>query len=146
MGISHLLSDKEQAKKSFENEWKSVEGDEGRIFEKIHPQDKIVRLHLEPLKKRGDDYEKIWSLVTESAKEFEPDPKLRNYLINNLLTAPFLEKKGFSAQRIIKFREYISSQNFPVIHHSRAYKKAYKPHYRLIVEKHKQVLQDGNEI
>ncbi|MGY4706989.1 hypothetical protein ACVNPS_04455 [Candidatus Bipolaricaulota sp. J31] len=132
-GADHLLSDPDRFAREFLEEWRCVDerafpGEP--LFEPVDPRGRIYRLNLRPAKQRGvapeallelllsqtrvgadpGEFWKRWGIVVELAEEgtipFAPD-RLRGY-------GGMLAETGL------------------VPRHSAAYRRANRPHYRLV--------------
>lgn len=127
-GCGHLLKNKEFALSMLKKELLEIEGDpDARIFEIIGGE--YVRLDLHKAKAEEIPEEKIAEIFFESANSGEKtaiEPKIG--LLKKLAEegrTPFSEKA---------LSEYLSGYNGEMVSHSKGYKNAYFPAYRVILE------------
>lgn len=128
-GPGHMVKDRGSALSMLKNEMDSVEANpEARLLEPIG--NGYARLDLHAAKAKGIPPEKICDIFIESANSGEKTKifPLLEILLNSAKEgkAPFTEKEllGFLA-------EYDGG----IVRHSREYKSAYEPAYRVVLEK-----------
>ena len=132
-GADHLLAERERFVREFLREWECVEErlfPQEPLFESVDPLDRTYRLNLRPAKRKGVDpvalaqtllsqpqkggdpaeFERRWELVVELAEEG---------------AIPF-------SPEALRAHGTLLSETGLVPHHSRAYRRHNRPHYRLV--------------
>ncbi|MBN1755406.1 hypothetical protein JW877_04235 [bacterium] len=136
MGGKHLIL-QPSAYECFQNEYMKIEPREGIIFEQIHPDQEISRIHLDTCKYYKADPEMIWKYIKSSADEFSGDEqKLRSWwqFFNYLVDQKELQ---FSSESTIRINQIVGEKGFIPLHHSDEFRQHYNPSYRLITSKYR---------
>jgi len=133
LGIEHLLTDTTAAKQYLADEWRAIMAREDEpLYEIISPDSQWVRLNLKPYKAAGGDIEKIWEAmlhsahVTKSKESFIKRWQEFISLVNE-------KKLLFDVSSLNDFDKQNVLANYPAIHHSQEYTRAYQPAYRVLL-------------
>jgi hypothetical protein len=131
LGSEHAAPDPESARKWMEREIAEMgDGPSESVIDPISPDGEIVRVHLRPFASRGGSLEKLVEAFIRTATEYRGEIAL---LENYWATAVRLE--NFPAADMDNFFQPMKADNFPAVHHSSEFKKAYSPAYRVIARK-----------
>ncbi|MGD2058878.1 MAG: hypothetical protein PVI04_09105 [Anaerolineales bacterium] len=133
MGCEHALSDVGYAKSILEQELGELQPSAAEpLIESISPNGSIVRVNLRPYLQSDRDPLELFEAFLQTAREYQGNlDALRQYIrvalkLNHAGTLPYDE------QRLIQFFNELEQAGFPAVHHSRQYREAYSPAYRVI--------------
>jgi len=134
MGAGYLTAGAEEFEERLAKEFSEVEADESQsLWETIRPDGELVRLHLAAYKARGGALQALSTLCLWTASIFEGDT---DDLVNGWETFQRLcadnRLRQFSHEEISAFTRWAEENNYPRARHSKAFREAYHPHYRLI--------------
>jgi hypothetical protein len=137
MGPEHLLKDKKIAYEKLRDEINKLNIHFSQpILEEIDPLDQIVRLNLVPFKENQGNPERLMEAFYQTAVTFKASTEnLKTYFTEIILMAEEINL-SFKTNEIQTFFRMIQKCNFPPMHHSKRYKKAYQPSYRLVLKKY----------
>jgi hypothetical protein len=131
LGSEHAAPDPESARTWMEREIAEMgDGPSEPVVDPISADGEIVRVHLRPYVLRGDSLEKLVEVFIRTANEYRGEIAL---LESFWATAVRLGK--FPAADMDNFFQPMKVDNFPAVHHSSEFKKAYSPAYRVIARK-----------
>ena len=128
MGIEHMEVDPVFARRSLESEMAEM-GEEplDPLMDPISEDGSVVRINLRPYKTSGGDMDKLLEAYIHSSKDFHGDTRK---LEMNWERAVKLQP--FPAVAMNMLMNTMREHNYPAVHHSDAYKKTYKPAYRVV--------------
>lgn len=131
MGSEHAAADPESAHKWIEREIAGMgDGPSEPVVDPISPDGEIVRVHLRPYVLSGGSIEKLVEAFIRTAREQRGDTAL---LENYWAIAVRLD--SFPVTDMNNFFQPMKAENYPAVHHSSEFKKAYSPAYRVIAQK-----------
>jgi len=127
LGAEHLLQDIQAARQRLQTEWDAVEPQTGAqcVYDAIAPEDRIVRLHLRPLKALGCPVQTLWTAFEKST--LLPNPEKADFVA---MWRRF--KQALPAADVEAWDHFMASQGYPVCHHSPVFRQAYRPAYRVV--------------
>ncbi len=127
LGAEHLLQDVPAARQRLQVEWDAVEAQTGAqcVCDAIAPENRIVRLHLRPLKALGCPVQTLWTAFEKSAAL--PTPGKADFVDNWRRL-----KQALPAADVEAWDHIMASQGYPVCHHSPVFRQAYRPAYRVV--------------
>ncbi len=133
LGNEHASADAEQARKWFDREIREMgEGPLEPLFEAIDLEGKILRVHLRPLARSAFDPAMVLDAFLASGKSFQGSTeRLENYL-QTALSVSSQNTFSFSEKQLEEYLDLMRSQGFPAVHHSKEYRSAYRPAYRVV--------------
>ena len=106
------------------------------LWESIHPEGKIMRIHLAAYKARKKDIEQLTTLCIWTAEIAEKEVGNDENLIAAMDTFYKLCKSRkipkFNPLDVAAYQRWLVENKFPPVHHSEIYHRKYDPHYRLI--------------
>jgi hypothetical protein len=131
LGSEHAVANPESARKWMEREIAEMgDGPSEPVGDPISPDGEIVRVHLRAYVLRGDPIEKLVEAFVRTASEHRGDiALLENYW------AIAVRLGSFPATDMDNFFQPMKAENYPAVHHSSEFKKAYSPAYRVIARK-----------
>ncbi len=134
LGSEHLLDSFEQSEQDLVVEWEDLEAnDQIPIWENIRPDGQIVRFYLAPYKARGGQISQLLTLCYWSSTLFEgsmDDLKASWETLVKIVREKRWNK--FSGEEMVEFDYWLKKYQFPPVHHTEIYRKAYHPSYRLL--------------
>ena len=127
-GPAHAVTDPEAPRAWLEQEVQDLlDPYPEPAIDPISPDGTLVRVHLAPYLAAGGSIEQLLKAFITTSREFPVDHShLQAYLDTALPLFPELES----------LLETIKTQGFPAVHHSKAYRAAYKPAYRVVLKKY----------
>jgi hypothetical protein len=127
-GNAHAVTDRQAARDGLFNELQNLtEPYPEPAIDPISPDGTLVRVHLSPYIATGGDPEILLHAFLMTSRTFQPDlERLETYLKAAVLLFPGLAHMG----------ETLKDQGYPACHHSEAYRTAYQPAYRVVLEQY----------
>lgn len=135
VGPEHAINSPEIFENSLAREMEEMDAGNKSIplWENIRPDGELVRTNLAPYKVRGGNAEALSTLCLWTASSFKGQK-------GDLREAWHTFQKICSDNRIRKFtlenfailNEFLEKSDFPPVHHSKSYRNAYRPAYRLV--------------
>ncbi len=142
MGSEHFQDSFKDFEDDLANEWQSVKADDSMpIWENIRPDGRIVRFYLAPFKAREGQITQLLTLSYWTTTLYEGS-------LDNLKSSWETfgkichDKKWtkFPIDEVDAFDNWLKRNQFPPVHHSESYRKAYQPSYRLLLREFLSVL------
>lgn len=134
-GGEHAAPDRESAKKWLDNEWQTlgtaVSGEPS--WEPLCPGGEIGRLNLRPFRDGGGEADDLLDAFLASARAYRTEPSTFRDAWAHL--GERLKKKRVGDLDPAAWKELdaeMKKKNYPAIHHSDSYNRAYQPAYRII--------------
>lgn len=132
-GCEHAVDEKSR-KKLYKEFKKAKPNKEEKLIEIISPNFFIYRINIRPYKAHGGEKETLFEWFYESSKI--KDGTIQNFF-ESWKTFELLNEQEhyFPTEKIKDFEEMLKkeySEKLPVMHHSKQYRKANKPSYRVI--------------
>lgn len=132
MGIRHLLDDTTAAKNYLFKEIEQIEANpEEPLFEIISPDNSFVRVNLKNFKARGLEPDKLFKVMLLTADEFPEDEDKFFEYFEDLLNVNYTFNY-FNQDTLVMLYEDCRNNDYSPIHHTKIYKDAYKPAYRVV--------------
>jgi hypothetical protein len=134
MGPEHAITDHEGVEDWLLKEWDRVTANKDEdLYENITLFHHIYRLHLRPAKVNDISTSKILEAFISLGEVFPKNPEL----FRSIWTAVVeLIKSGKitlpDSAELNEFIKLIEENDYPPMHHSKAYAEAYEPAYRLV--------------
>ncbi|HOM67267.1 MAG TPA: hypothetical protein PLA02_04480 [Brevefilum fermentans] len=127
-GPAHAVTHREAAREWLKNELETLSDPwPEALIDPISPDGDLVRVHLAPFKAEGGDPEPLLDAFIRTSQEVIPDFQLlEEYLHTSLPFVPGLEE----------LMSTLKPQGYPALHHSDAYRTAYRPAYRVVLKKY----------
>ena len=147
MGATYMLQDVENFEERLIQEFTEAQPDENQtLWETIRPDGQLIRVHIPALKARGGSAQKLatLSLWTTSIVVGNQDDLMDGWETFQKVCA---EKRlrQFDRMEIDNVTAWAEKNNYPSTRHTRVYREAYHPHYRLLRREFLQTLLENNQ-
>ena len=132
LGNSHSVSNPEEVIRRLESELLDVQGPSEPLWEPISPDGRLVRVHLRPYAAGKHDIQSLAMAVVQTAMNYPPAPER---LAKFCACTGDLASEGilpFKRAEVVTFFEEIAEHGYPAVRHSKEYREAYKPSYRVV--------------
>jgi hypothetical protein len=133
MGPGHALDNPAAARKRLDKEIADLgEGPAELLQDVISPDGRLGRVHLRPYLASGGNPDSLHRAFVETANNYPASPdKLAKFCgcLGDLAATGGIP---FAREEVLSYFEKISRDGYPVVHHSAAFKAAYKPAYRVV--------------
>ncbi|HMK22130.1 MAG TPA: hypothetical protein VK466_07325 [Terriglobales bacterium] len=133
MGPGHAIHDPADARARLAAELSDLgEGPEDPIADAISPDGKMARIHLRPYFAAGHTANVLVDAFVQTARRYPAVPeKLEKFCacLGDLAAAGGIP---FAREEVEQYVQDIAGQAYPVVHHSDAYRAAYRPAYRVV--------------
>ena len=107
-------------------------GPEEPVAEVISPDGRLARIHLRAYLEAGHTVDSLFDAFVQTAREYPPSPdKLAKFCacLADLAGAGGIP---FDEEDVSSYFAKIAKDGYPVVTHSAAFRKAYKPAYRVV--------------
>lgn len=137
LGPEHLIASPEAFAARLRAEYDAQPSDEtGPLWEPVRPDGMLGRVNLRPFKGLGGDVKRLIAACLETAGRAWGTPAELQ-----AAWAAFAElcRAGrwatFPLDSVLALSERLAAEGYPPIHHSTAYRQAYRPAYRLVARR-----------
>jgi hypothetical protein len=133
LGSEHAVTDASQTRVWLVREVNGLtEGPQEPVIEQISADGQVVRVNLRPYVTRGGDLEALLDGFIRTALEYKGTvAQLRRYWYYAQQMAEE-GTLGLAGNELKSFFVQMEARGFPTMHHSQAYKRAYRPAYRVV--------------
>lgn len=136
LGSQHAILDSAEAQRWLDEELASLgPGPTEPLSDPIAPDGSILRVHLRPFLMQGGNADLLLKAFVSTSNEYHNPIALFELYWEKFLNLVDEGKMPFSAAEVQEFWREMSALNFPVSHHSPAFKSAYFPAYRVVASK-----------
>jgi len=137
LGSEHAVADASQARVWLEREVeKLAEGPEEPVIDPLSANGRVVRVNLRPYVAGRGDLRVLLEGFTRTAKDYRgTERQLRLYW----RYAERMAEEGalsLAVHELRSFFEEMERLEFPAVHHSQGYERAYRPAYRVVVREY----------
>lgn len=134
MGSEHLLSGEQQFIKYLQDEFIKILPDASlRLLEPVRTDRAMFRVNLSAYKAQKASIDHLAKYLVETARiRTGTIDELRAVWINFVSLCIQGHICGFDANILSRFSQRLEGANYPTVHHSDAYRKAYMPAYRIL--------------
>jgi hypothetical protein len=133
MGPGHAIDDLKSVRDKLEAEVAQLgEGPDDPIADPISPDGKLARVHLRPYLAAGHSASLLVDAFVQTGRSYPAAPdRLEKFCacLGDLAAAGGIPFPRDEAEGYIRA---VAGRAFPVMHHSDAYRAAYRPAYRLV--------------
>jgi hypothetical protein len=133
MGPEHAVQDAVSARTRLESEAAQLgEGPSEPLADVISPDGSLARVHLRPYLAAGHALEALAEAFVRTARERTASPdKLAKFCacLGDLAAAGGMPQPK---EAVEDYFTSIAERGYPVVHHSQAYRDAYRPAYRVV--------------
>ncbi len=134
-GPGHIIENEQQARRALAGEFEDIARrccfQEVERSEPLDPGGELVRVNLESLRNVADAVERLLPVLVETARKVRGTPELMGRRLDEALAwcvRELPEQSGVLA----RMAEPPPEGGYPVLHHSRVYRTAYRPAYRVV--------------
>lgn len=133
LGPGHAVDNSAAARKRLDEEIKALgEAPAELLQDVISPDGRLARVHLRPYLAAGGDPDALHRAFVETANSYPASPdKLAKFCgcLGDLAAAGGIP---FAREDVDAYFGRIARNDFPAIHHSDAFRNAYRPAYRVV--------------
>ncbi len=133
LGAGHALEDATALRQRLDAEIAALgSGPEEPVAEAISPDGRLARVHLRAYLEAGHGVDSLFDAFVQTAREYPPSlDKLAKFCgcLADLAAAGGIP---FDPDEVGQYFEKIAKDGYPVVAHSAAFHKAYKPAYRVV--------------
>ena len=133
MGPGHAIHDAQSARSSLLREIEQLgEGLDEPLVDPISPEGQLARVHLRTYVRSGRSADMLLEAFLQTARLHQPaQDKLVKFLgcLGDLADAKGLP---FTRAEVERYCAQLEQRSYPVIHHSAAFREAYRPSYRVV--------------
>ncbi len=133
-GTRHLLVDPDAARRYLERELAEVEPMDGPLCESISPQGLVLRVHLAPFKTFGLSAESLFAAAKESAAEVRGGAEEFVVAWRHMIRLAQRRRIPLPAAELVRLAG-VPFDPLAWTHHSDAFERLYRPHYRVVTRK-----------
>jgi hypothetical protein len=138
MGSEHLISSPEAFSQCLKEEFEPLLREPSeRMLEPVRLGRSLLRLNLRAYKCRRQRVDLLIPPLLETARAFSGDiTQLRAAWMGFVQSCEQGRVKYLYLKQVHQFAAWLEEHEFPAVHHSEAYRRAYQPAYRLISDKY----------
>ena len=133
LGPGHAVDNPAAARKRLDEEMAALgEAPAELLQDVISPDGRLGRIHLRPYLASGGNPDTLHRAFVETANSYPASPdKLAKFCgcLGDLAAAGGIP---FAREDVLAYFENIARDGYPAIHHSEAFRSAYRPAYRVI--------------
>lgn len=133
LGAGHALDEVKALRKTFDAEIASMgSGPEEPVADVLSPDGRLARIHLRAYLEAGHNTDALFDAFVQTAREYPPAPdKLVKFCgcVADLAAAGGIT---FDPAEVARYFDKIAHDGYPIVRHSAAFRKAYKPAYRVV--------------
>ena len=133
LGAGHALDDADTLRERFDAELAAMgSGPEEPVSDAISPDGRLARVHMRAYLEAGHGADALFDAFLQTAREYPPaTDKLRKFCgcVADLAGAGGIP---FEQGETARFFGDLATRNYPVLRHSAAFRKAYRPAYRIV--------------
>jgi len=135
LGPEHLIVSPEAFAARVRTEYGAVPPDEAEtLWEPVRPDGTLGRVNLRPFKASGGDVEQLIAACLETAGRTWGTPAdLRAAWATFVELCRSERWVAFPLAGVLALSGRLKAKGYPPVHHSAAYRQAYRPAYRLVV-------------
>ncbi len=133
LGAGHAMDNAMKLRETFDSEVASMgSGPEEPVADVISPDGRLARVHLRAYFEAGHSADSLFDAFVQTAREYPPSPdKLVKFCgcVADLAAAGGIP---FDQSEVAQHLAKIARHGYPIVRHSAAFHKAYKPAYRVV--------------
>lgn len=133
LGSGHAVSDAAAARLNLQRELDEMgSGLAEPMIDPISPDGKLARVHLRSYVAAGHDAGKLADAFVATAQRWPPARDKLERFCACLGDFAASGEIAFDAESVRSYFAQIAAAGYPVVHHSEAYRSAYRPAYRVV--------------
>lgn len=133
LGPGHAVSDESAARRRLDAEAGALgSGPDEPLQDVISPDGRLARIHLRPYLAAGKSLDDLHRAFVETARSYPASAdRLAKFCgcLGDLAGAGGI---AFAQEEVVAYFDGIAQAGYPVVHHSRVYRDAYTPAYRVV--------------
>lgn len=133
LGPEHAVDNPGAARKRLDAELAGIEAASNEPAQDvISPDGRLGRVHLRAFLAAGGDPDALHRAFVETAASYPASPdKLAKFCgcLGDLAAAGGIP---FAPEEVTAYFDHIAQQGYPAVHHSEAFRQAYRPAYRVV--------------
>jgi hypothetical protein len=132
LGAGHALDEIMALRETFDAEIGSMgSGPEEPVADVISPDGQLARIHMRAYVEAGHNPDALFDAFVQTAHEYPPAP---DKLVKFCGCVADLAAGGitFDPAEVARYFDRIAHDGYPIVRHSAAFRKAYKPAYRVV--------------
>ena len=133
LGAGHALDDVKALRTTFDAEIASMGSGPGEpVADVISPDGRLARIHLRAYLEAGHNTNALFDAFVQTAREY---PSAPDKLVKFCGCVADLAAGGgitFDPVEVARYFAKIARESYPIVRHSAAFRKAYKPAYRVV--------------
>lgn len=133
LGPEHIIVSAEKFVQSLWDEWQALQpARKDPLWESIRPDGRLLRLNLRPYRNNGGSLERLAQACLQTARlPWGTPADLRAAWAAAQAASQAPAWAGPSHAEMVDFSAWLHAKDFPAVHHSDAYRRQYRPAYRL---------------
>jgi hypothetical protein len=133
LGAGHALDDPTALRERLDAEVAAMgSGPEEPVADAISPDGRLARVHLRAYLEAGHSVESLFEAFVQTAREYPPSPDKLVKFCGCLADLAGAGGIPFDPAEVSQYFAKIAEDGYPVVTHSAAFRKAYKPAYRVV--------------
>ena len=138
LGPEHLIASPQVFAARLRAEYGAALPDKAEpLWEPVRPDGALGRVNLRPFKAGGEDIERLIAACLETAARSWGTPaELRAGWATFVEMCQAGRWAAFAPPDLLVLSERLAAEGYPPVHHSTAYRQAYRPAYRLVMRSH----------
>lgn len=133
MGSGHAVGDSAEARAKLEEELTRLEeGPDDPVADPISPDGKVARIHLRPYVAAGHNVDLLLDAFIHTAQAYPGAPDRLERFCACLGDVAAAGGLPYARNEVESYVKTIAARGYPVVHHSDAYRSAYRPAYRVV--------------
>jgi hypothetical protein len=133
LGSEHAVSDRNYAQRRLQQELtQSDDGPAEPVVDPISPGGSIVRVHLRPFVAGGGDVTRLLEAFVRTASEYKGSTLQLGSCLADIESLATMGSLPFLTADVQAYRSRLEQLGYPAVHHSAAYRTAYRPAYRVV--------------
>jgi hypothetical protein len=133
LGAGHAMDDVAALRQRLNAEVDALgSGPEESVAEAISPDGRLARIHLRAYLEAGHGVDSLFDAFVQTAREYPPSPDKLAKFCGCLADLAGAGGIPFDEDEVSRYFTKIAEDGYPVVTHSAAFRKAYKPAYRVV--------------
>ena len=133
LGAGHALDDPTALRERLDAEVAAMgSGPEEPVADAISPDGRLARVHLRAYLEAGHSVQSLFDAFVQTAREYPPSPDKLVKFCGCLADLAGAGGIPFDPAEVSEYFAKIAEDGYPVVTHSAAFRKAYKPAYRVV--------------
>lgn len=133
LGSGHAVQDEQLARQRLLEESRALTaGPDEPVADVISPDGRFARIHLRAYGHAGHDLEALADAFLQTARNYRGSQEKLSKFCGCLGDLASTGAIPFEREKVIGYFQSIERAGYPVVHHSQAYRDAYRPAYRVV--------------